>query len=261
MPYIYAYNQASASAKALAEALDIRRIKHENSRFVGSDSKTVINWGSSSLPLAVSWCNVINDSGFVVDVSNKLSFFEGMIDAGVGEYLVPFTTDQDIVADWVEEGHTVVARHTLNGHSGQGIEIITSHPIPEAPLYTLYKPKKDEYRIHCYREPDFIYDGTNNYHVFDAQRKARDRDNDNPNWQVRNHENGFVYVRNDIAVPPCVEEASLKVFEATGLDFGAVDVIYNEHNNKAYVLEVNTAPGLTGTTLDNYVEMFKENFL
>ena len=40
--------------------------------------------------------------------------------------------------------------------------------------------------------------------------------------------------------------------ESIGLDFGAVDVIYNGHSNRAYVLEINTAPGLTGTTLDNY---------
>lgn len=44
-----------------------------------------------------------------------------------------------------------------------------------------------------------------------------------------------------------------------GLDFGAVDVIYK--NKKYYVLEVNSAPGLTSNSdvLDRYVAAFKEN--
>jgi D-alanine-D-alanine ligase-like ATP-grasp enzyme len=42
------------------------------------------------------------------------------------------------------------------------------------------------------------------------------------------------------------------------LDFGAVDVIYNRAQDKAYVLEVNTAPGLEGSTLDNYVEAIQK---
>jgi D-alanine-D-alanine ligase-like ATP-grasp enzyme len=43
-----------------------------------------------------------------------------------------------------------------------------------------------------------------------------------------------------------------------GLNFGAVDVIYNEKENKYYVLEVNTAPGLSGTTLEKYVDAIIE---
>jgi D-alanine-D-alanine ligase-like ATP-grasp enzyme len=46
--------------------------------------------------------------------------------------------------------------------------------------------------------------------------------------------------------------------KSLGLDFGAIDMIYNERRNQYYVLEVNTACGLTGTTLDKYVEVFKE---
>jgi D-alanine-D-alanine ligase-like ATP-grasp enzyme len=45
------------------------------------------------------------------------------------------------------------------------------------------------------------------------------------------------------------------------LDFGAVDVIWNEKQQRAYVLEVNTAPGLEGQTVDDYARGIKENFL
>ncbi|MNY81884.1 hypothetical protein D3C86_2236870 [compost metagenome] len=47
---------------------------------------------------------------------------------------------------------------------------------------------------------------------------------------------------------------------ALGLDFGAADVIWNDHRKQAFVLEVNTAPGLTGTTLEKYAKALKEIF-
>jgi D-alanine-D-alanine ligase-like ATP-grasp enzyme len=40
------------------------------------------------------------------------------------------------------------------------------------------------------------------------------------------------------------------------LDFGAVDIIYNAKRNECYVLEVNTAPGLEGTTVEKYATKF-----
>ena len=36
-----------------------------------------------------------------------------------------------------------------------------------------------------------------------------------------------------------------------------MDVIYNEYRAQAFVLEVNTAPGMEGTTIDTYVENLK----
>jgi D-alanine-D-alanine ligase-like ATP-grasp enzyme len=42
----------------------------------------------------------------------------------------------------------------------------------------------------------------------------------------------------------------------TGLDFGAVDVIWNAQKEKPYVLEINTAPGLEGQTIADYAAFF-----
>ncbi|WP_206690231.1 hypothetical protein, partial [Streptococcus pseudopneumoniae] len=42
-----------------------------------------------------------------------------------------------------------VARKLLNSSEGKGIEIFTlNDPVPSAPLYTQYIPKKKEYRVH-----------------------------------------------------------------------------------------------------------------
>lgn len=53
-----------------------------------------------------------------------------------------------------------------------------------------------------------------------------------------------------------LEQSKLAV-KACGLDFGAVDIIWNNHYQKAYVLEINTAPGLEGSSVDNYRKAFE----
>lgn len=47
--YIYTYNKGSEGAKALSQALKVKRIKHEGSKFRGGVGKTVINWGASKI--------------------------------------------------------------------------------------------------------------------------------------------------------------------------------------------------------------------
>lgn len=264
--YIYSYNPHSASAKALAEGLGIKRIKHQGSKYVGKDTDTIINWGSSILPVTMVPCTILNNQGAIEKVTNKLSFFE-MVDK---ELTVPYVAGVHAEAQvrlWLDGGKTVVARQKLTGHSGDGIVVFdklyvdNGNPVPPAPLYTLYTPKKHEYRVHCYRhkvDMDLL-DSAYMSSAFDVQRKARKLDvpDEEVDWKVRNLAGGFIYQRENLTVPDVVTDVALKVFEQTGLDFGAVDIIYQDKGNKAYALEINTAPGLTGTTLENYVEMFK----
>jgi len=149
----------------------------------------------------------------------------------------------------LSEKKAVVCRTILNGHSGAGIVIATNEEeLVDAPLYVEYIPKKEEYRVHIFKGE-----------VLHCQRKARKLEHpaDKVNWQIRNHANGFIFeIKEPEDVPEmCIEQALLAV-QAVGLDFGAVDVIWNEKQQKAYVLEINTAPGLEGSTLDKYVEAF-----
>lgn len=255
--HIYAYNEASASAKALALGLGIKRIKHEGSKFKGAAHKTLINWGCSQLTPELMKCNIFNHPAQVAIASNKLTFFQCMqaYNNGVGveelKVQIPlWSTNVQDVQVWLDNERTVVVRHKLNGHSGEGIEIIEGDvEIPDARLYVQYVPKKDEYRIH-------VLCGE----VVDVQRKARNREVEDAdvNWQVRNHHNGFVFIRGDVNPPDSVRSQAILAVDACGLDFGAVDIIWNEHQQKAYVLEINTAPGLTGNTLEGYVERFKQ---
>jgi len=241
--YLYSWNPNSEAARRLATALNARRIRHEGSRFVGSANKTVINFGSSDVGEQINRCRVINRPDMVARATNKLSFFQTMNVEG-GPRVPEWTTSMEKVGEWLVQDQVVVARTVLQGHSGEGIVLLRLNDTPiRAPLYTLYKKKRDEYRIHIV-----------NNEIVDFARKARrsDVDDVDVNWFIRNHDNGFVYVRGDVELPTDVRTQALSAMRVSGLDFGAVDVIYNHHHNMAYVLEINTAPGMEGTTVTSY---------
>tara|TARA_Y100001973_G_scaffold106774_1_gene187462 strand:+ start:8234 stop:9004 length:771 start_codon:yes stop_codon:yes gene_type:complete len=245
--FLFPYKPGSNSGRELARALEVKRISHKNSRFRGRPEKIVINWGASRVPEEVAKCALINNPENVKRASDKLKFFEN------AECRKPeWFTHAQIASEYGEEnGVTIVARHVLNGNSGEGIELIEpGEYMPYAPLYTAYMPKKNEYRVHVFRGQ-----------VIDVQRKARKREvpDDEVNWKIRNNANGFIFARNGDAlgdIPPDVLDQAVQAVQSLGLDFGAADVIFNERQSLAYVLEVNTAPGLEGTTLTNYTAAF-----
>lgn len=243
---LYPYNQGSKSAKALAQALGIKRLKREGKPVkVG----TVINWGCSSdnWPRDINCEVLLNDPNCVRIATNKLKSFNVL----KGHVSIPdFTEDAVEASKWLAEGVTVVARTKLTGHSGEGVIIVEKgQELPRAPLYVKYVPKTDEYRLHVFRDK-----------VFFIQQKKRNKDipDDKVNWKVRNHGNGFIYAHKDVDVPEKAKEQAIMAIKTLGLDFGAVDIIYNKKQDRLYVLEVNTACGLEGTTLEKYVEVFKE---
>lgn len=248
---IYPYNQASVSAKALAHGLECKLIKHEGN-ILNIPKQVVINWGCSEWKRGIIPKNIINISANIKKASNKLSAFIAM----EGRVSIPeWTTSREQAVKWLAEGTTVVARTILNGHSGKGIIISTINkhgeiniPLVDAPLYVKYIPKKEEYRLHVH-----------NKRVFFVQKKLRRLDvpDDKVNWRVRNHQNGFIYANKDVAVAQEACNNAIAAITSLGLAFGAVDIICNEKENKYYVLEVNTAPGLSGTTLEKYIEEFK----
>lgn len=250
--HIYAHNQYSEGAAELAGALGVRRIKHDNSRYVPSANKTIINWGSSQLPQGYERSRIINQPIRVGATSNKKRFFELLEDT---DARVPDWTDERAEASrWLREGHKVIGRQTLTGHSGEGIVVFTPDN-PEnfldydrMPLYTMYVPKRMEYRVH------FAFGA-----LIDVQRKVRDPNREPTDWHVRSHDNGFIFVRNGVedAMPQDVLQQAQIVAERCGLDFGAIDIIFNESRNMAYVLEVNSAPGLVGQTIESYADAFR----
>lgn len=259
---IYSYNPNSEGAKALAQITGIKRLRHSGSKFRGGPGKVVICWGSGkALEPLLAGTKLLNPPEVVLRTSCKARFFESL-DENVR---VPeWTREASVAQQWVNEGHDVCARLTTTGHSAEGLVILNKDvDFLQAPLYTKYIKKEQEYRVHCFavRQPQNA-DGsfTTSYRVIDIQRKIKRPDFEGtPNWRIRNHANGFVYVRNDVHPPEDVSRQALQAFDASGLDFGAVDVIYNQKQGKAYVLEINTAPGITGRSVEIYSKAFSES--
>lgn len=139
------------------------------------------------------------------------------------------------------------ARTLINSTNGRGIVEFEreSQQYPRAPLYTEYIPKKSEYRFHVF-----------NGEVIDVQEKRKKREfaTDDRNTRVRNVNNGYVYCRDNLNPPNGAAELAVQAVRACNYEYGAVDIIYNEKRNQCYVLEVNSRPGLMGTTLDKYSE-------
>ena len=93
--------------------------------------------------------------------------------------------------------------------------------------------------------------------IISEQQKVAKKGQEPLDWKIRSHKNGFIYQRQGIDVPMACRGAALACLAKTGLDFGAVDVIFTKEG-KAYVLEVNSAPGLSGTTIEDYKKFFQE---
>jgi len=242
---IYSHNNGESS-KLLAEALDCWMIKHNGSRYRPKRGDIVINWGSSSLP-NFSPARVLNNPQAVARSVNKLSFFQHLNNVE-GVRLPLWTTEKIVAKSLAEQGKTIVCRTKLRSSEGDGIVIAkTVDEVVDAPLYTVYIPKKHEYRIHVF-----------NGQAIDQTKKVlkNDRPRDNVNWFVRNTANGFVFQRNNLIVPEAVTSMAIRTVSVCELDFGAVDII-RPKDGIPTVLEVNTAPGIEGTTVTKYVEAIK----
>lgn len=245
---IVPYKIGSASAKALKEALVAEGIrcfrKRTDALFVAKPTDLVLYYGGTESISNKGKNNTLNSCRDLA--MNKLKAFEAFEEFQLNT--VPWTEDKTLAQQWLDGKGTVMCRHKLSAHSGEGITIVEpNEELPDAPLYTKYVKKTYECRIHVFKGK-----------VIDTQVKRRQREQDNIDHKIRNIHTGWVYCRENFTADIRAKELAIAACEATALDFGAVDIIYNQVTNTFYLLEVNTAPGLTGTTLTNYVEEIKK---
>jgi glutathione synthase/RimK-type ligase-like ATP-grasp enzyme len=239
---IYPYKQGSASAKKLAETLDGKVLKHVGSKYRPRLGDVVVNWGAAAPPVFAPATTLNAD---VRVAQCKLATFDKLQAAGV------CTPPHWTAKGGGDQVFPVVCRTKLRGHSGDGI-VIANNPdeLVGAPLYTKYIKKKDEYRVHVIRDKAFF-----------IQRKARKLDNEQPNWMIRNLAGGFVFVECPAEeVPADVINQAVAAIAALAIDFGGVDVIWNDKEQRAFVLEVNTACGVEDRTAQKYSEAFHNLF-
>jgi glutathione synthase/RimK-type ligase-like ATP-grasp enzyme len=237
------YKLKSKSCRAIADHLGVLRTTPRQVRRHG-DFDVIINWGSSQRRFPNA--RYINDPEAVEHASDKKASFKAFTCTGVP--CPDWTTDAAVASQWREDGLVIVARVLLRANQGRGIVISSIEngiPLPAAPLYTVYNKKAEEYRVH-------VMAGE----VIDVaqKKKKREVDNEEVDYQIRSYDNGWVFCRDGVDCPQPVRDAAVAAVSCLGLDFGAVDVGWNLKRESAFVFEVNTAPGIEGTTLERYNE-------
>lgn len=158
-----------------------------------------------------------------------------------------FTTEKSVAQSWLEEGYSVFARTLLRACEGKGIIVLEENgnkPVPNAPVYTKYKKKKKEFRIHVYNDTVVAVLEKRKKKDFEGERETK----------IRNTANGYVFCSNNVEEPEGLRELALKASKVTQSHFKGVDIGWNEKNQELFVIEVNSAPGIEGSNISKYVE-------
>ena len=256
--FIYPYKSASKSVKDLAAELGIKVMKRQGSNVADKAKRLIINWGASDCPTFKN-AHVLNKAQAVAKAANKLATFIYLEAYNENEKkdghvnFPEFTTSKRVAQQWMEEGIEVCSRAVLDSNNGKGL-VISKNPADhpdKVPLYTKYIPKMREYRVH-------VIDNT----VVAIQRKVwpNNKPKDGIDFKQRNFDDGFVFQKElikDLPTLDIITQAKLAC-KALGLDFAGVDVIWTKSNNKATVLEVNTAPGIEGSDIKVYGNSFRD---
>ncbi len=234
----------SASAKELANALGARRVRSSHVPSLRRRNY-YINWGNSEFPFWWDNQHTSNHPEAVRFAKNKLITFE-LFDAE-GIPTVDWTTSQEYAREWCNEGALVFARKILNGREGAGIVKCNREVFVEAPLYTKYLKNKQEYRVHVF-----------NGEVFHIQQKRRVSNGTVVDTQIKSKANGWRFCIRNLSPPESLEGTAIAAVDALGLDFAAVDILFNTYHSRLAILEINSAPGIQNpTTLAKYVEVFQ----
>lgn len=220
--------KGSQSAKRLAEALTAHLGYKVWRSTKPNPKKEALNYGAG------------------VDKLTQYKWFEQQ-----GVPALEFTTDVDIASQWIDEGHFVFGRKLLNASCGKGIQVFDpeqAHAMgTHIPVYTKYKKKKREFRVHVFRDK-----------VVRVVEKKLRKDWDGPREsKVRNLANGYVFCGCD-DYPDGLTALALQASKVVQSDFKGVDVGYNEKKNELFVIEVNSAPGIEGQNVQAYLNAIVE---
>lgn len=237
---IVPYKLGSSSARDLANALTtLLGYKVYRSAFPKVGKRNLL-WGyAGEVP---NGAVQLQPKAGVLIARSKIKTFAALKAAGVP--IPDFTTDRTVAQGWVNKGFTIFAR-TSGGQGGSGITVVEEGTVPAKDLYVKYIKKLKEYRVH-------VLDGK----VIDVQEKRRKTGVQADNL-IRSHDNGWVFCHSDIVEPADLRKVGVDAVAAAGLLFGAVDVIWNKQQNKCFVLEINSAPGLAPSSVERYAHAIK----
>ncbi len=234
--FVYPYSSASESAKLLAAAIDAKRIRLTNSEYEYREDDIIVNWGNTRCPYPS-----LNPAEALQHTVNKLSCFRMLRERGFKD-IPEYWTDP---ADIPSSAFPVFCRERLEGCDGAGIVVAdTRADLVPAKLYTK-RISGAEYRV-------TIFQGE----VTDIQTKAPRYGVPLLSSDIKTYANGWGFQR--LSVPGYLKEIlsdlATDALMTSGLDFAGMDIIYDATEERAYLLEINSAMGLEGGALDRFAE-------
>jgi hypothetical protein len=227
---------------------DVLKQKLRGSQWKGCASHNIINWGLSHRGTVREGLRILNEPTAVFIASSKTKTLKKLKDEGMYAHIPKFVVDINAASTLLlREGMPIYCRTIDNSSQGNGIKI--AHEVNElvaAPLYTQMLPSIErEVRVHVFMGKVIDF----------AQKKRigasrREEEGIELNEDIRNLSNGWIFAREGVTIDTHIEEVCIKAVSALGLDFGAVDLVISDGQPK--ILEINSAPGLMGSTVDAY---------
>lgn len=244
----------SEGCNALTEKLkeaghDVKKIRIPTSSYRGYPTHLIINWGRSDRDNIREILPILNDPDAVKVACNKLSTLLVLDRDGLSGFIPKWTTDKREAMTFIQRDCTqVYCRGLLRASEGRGIVVANSvEDLIDAELYTAKVDNKREVRIHIFKGQ--VIDFSQKKKMSSA--RLQESGISEVDLMVRSHSNGWVFARDGVTIPDEAGEVAAKAVSALGLDFGAVDLIITSQG-RPIILEVNTAPGLEGTTVESY---------
>jgi len=287
--YLWYSGATDITGIAIAEALGISSGKN-----APRNRDIVIGWGTkTSENVNLGNANVLNHPNAIRKNRNKFSVLETLkanrqLSSNVAKFF-----SSDVIRRAVErEDATLPLIGRTNYHQGgKGLwTCLTKSHVEKAisdgaQYFQEYIDIKTEYRLH-------VFDGKVMYAVkkvenpteagWIAQRKEKVLDYARknevnidvntlnyvlgrvvkevvlPDRIVRSNKRGWKFSSVAInTLSAALKNAAIKSVEAVGLDFGAVDCAINVSDHP-FIIEINTGPGLQGTSLNKYIAAFRE---
>lgn len=289
--YIWYSGATDVTGKALVDKLGVTG----GTEKPAADAEMVIGWGTkTSVDIKLKAGTVLNHPNDIRKNRNKLKAMEAMQVSGCN--IAPFVKSVGKI-DPIKVGlnYPLVGR-TCFHQAGKGFWLVLNKTQLDAAInegadyFQEYVHIVDEYRLHVFNDKvvyavkkirrnnmkeAFIeqYGEKVNNAAAKADKKL-DPDTleyvlgklavkvlPNADMIVRSNLRGWKFSKVDLnKLPKGLGEQAIKALKGLNMSFGAVDCCLDE-TGKAWVIEVNSGPGLQGSTLEAYLEEFNNIFV
>lgn len=201
------------------------------------NADVAVGWGlrKSQIFDIAHFKHILNKPKQITRIGSKIDALRKMKDQGVP---VPEFSEYRSDLDYPMLGRN------FNHTQGQDIEYLENEEDEcESDYYVQFIPVKKERRYHVFKNK--VISAT---YKFGGEREGKGA-------FCRNYHTGWKF--STYTPEENLSEIAIKAVQALSLDFGAVDIIIGR-DNKPYVLEVNTAPGLIPMRAEEYANAIKE---